>query len=183
MRKVIIFTIIAAIIIFASLFTVHFMLKGETKPTHPVSVEAANAAGVSITPERGLRFRINQENHPISVFLLAMVMVMQLFAMLLAGHVISTIKSSDSSSDLKLKRLENADIFLDLPLYIGLFGTVVSFIIITFSPQMGRLIAYSSTIIGIIISVILRTTMLFPYRQQLITKRDEESRKIGDVKA
>ncbi|MGN1366732.1 MAG: hypothetical protein ACI406_15280 [Victivallis vadensis] len=69
---------------------------------------------------------------------------------------------------LKLKKLENADIFFDVPLYVGLFGTVSAFLVMTFSPQSSRLIAYSSTLIGIIFSLILRVVLLFPYRQKLL---------------
>ena len=64
--------------------------------------------------------------------------------------------------------LENADIFFDVPLYVGLFGTVSAFLVMTFSPQSSRLIAYSSTLIGIIFSLILRLAMLWPLRQKLL---------------
>ena len=64
--------------------------------------------------------------------------------------------------------VENADIFFDIPLYVGLFGTVSAFLVMTFSPQSSRLIAYSSTLIGIIFSLILRVTMLYPLRRRLL---------------
>ena len=38
----------------------------------------------------------------------------------------------------------------------------------TFSPQNSRLIAYSSTLIGIIFSLILRLILLYPLRRELL---------------
>ena len=72
-----------------------------------------------------------------------------------------------------MKKLENADLFLDLPLYFGLFGTVSSFIIMSFNPQVSRLLAYSSTLVGIIFSVVLRLVMQYPIRQRFLAEMNE----------
>ena len=82
--------------------------------------------------------------------------------------VVDGIRRSPDGCKLKLRKLENADIFFDVPLYVGLFGTVSAFLVMTFSPQSSRLIAYSSTLIGIIFSLILRLAMLWPLRQKLL---------------
>ena len=74
---------------------------------------------------------------------------------------------------MKMKKLENADLFLDLPLYFGLFGTVSSFIIMSFNPQVSRLLAYSSTLVGIIFSVVLRLVMQYPIRQRFLAEMNE----------
>ena len=63
---------------------------------------------------------------------------------------------------------DGADLFLDLPLYFGLLGTVASFIVMSFNPNISRLIAYPSTLVGIIFSVILRLTLQYPLKQTLI---------------
>ena len=97
-----------------------------------------------------------------------LITVMQFLAFGVAFVVIGGIKKGADSVKLKLKKLENADIFFDVPLYVGLFGTVSAFLVMTFSPQSSRLIAYSSTLIGIIFSLILRVVLLFPYRQKLL---------------
>ena len=72
--------------------------------------------------------------------------------------------------------LENAEIFFDVPLYVGLFGTVSAFLVMTFSPQSSRLIAYSSTLIGIIFSLVLRLIMQYPLRRRLINEAAEEKK-------
>ena len=62
----------------------------------------------------------------------------------------------------------------DVPLYVGLFGTVSAFLVMTFSPQSSRLIAYSSTLIGIIFSLLLRLTMYFPLKNKLLGIAEKE---------
>ena len=78
------------------------------------------------------------------------------------------IRSGDSSAEMKLKQLDNAEIFFDIPLYVGLFGTVSAFLVMTFSPQSSRLIAYSSTLIGIIFSLVLRLSLQYPMTRRLV---------------
>ena len=86
------------------------------------------------------------------------------------------IRGSEDSPDLKLRQLENAEVFFDIPLYVGLFGTVSAFLVMTFSPQSSRLIAYSSTLIGIIFSLFLRLTLQYPFRRKLIAAQAGEDK-------
>ena len=44
-----------------------------------------------------------------------------------------------------------------------------------FNPNISRLIAYSSTLVGIIFSVILRITLQYPLKQTLICAAENES--------
>ena len=104
----------------------------------------------------------------ISMLIFSVITVMQFLAFGVAYVVVAGIRRSSDSCKLKLRKLENADIFFDVPLYVGLFGTVSAFLVMTFSPQSSRLIAYSSTLIGIIFSLILRVTMLYPLRRRLL---------------
>lgn len=104
----------------------------------------------------------------ISMFIFAGITVLQFLALAVAFSVLAGIRRGSENSKLKLRELENADIFFDIPLYVGLFGTVSAFLVMTFSPQSSRLIAYSSTLIGIIFSLILRVTMLYPLRRRLL---------------
>ena len=108
----------------------------------------------------------------ISLYLFTAIVAIQIAAFYIATVVISNVKKSDGNREIKMKRLENADIFLDLPLYVGLFGTVAAFLVMSFNPITSRLIAYSSTLVGVIISVLLRTLILFPYRQKLLSEKD-----------
>ena len=81
----------------------------------------------------------------------------------------------DSASDAarKLKRLENMEIFFDLPLYCGLALTILAFILIsTFGAGVSRFLAYSSTFIGIIFSVVLRVWYVYPLREKLIVQKN-----------
>lgn len=78
------------------------------------------------------------------------------------------IDQSGDSCRLQLKRLENLDTFLDLPLYAGLALTVCSFLIINYNPGVSRLLAYISTVVGIIAAVSLRINIVHPLKERLL---------------
>lgn len=111
----------------------------------------------------------------ISLYLFSAIVAIQIASFYIATTVIISVKKSIGSIKLKLQKLENADIFLDLPLYVGLFGTVAAFVVMSFNPITSRLIAYSSTLIGVVISVLLRTIILFPYRQKLLSDNKDNN--------
>ena len=69
---------------------------------------------------------------------------------------------------LRLKRLENLDVFLDLPLFTGLALTVIAFILITLDAGMSRHFAYTSTVVGILSAVSLRIWYQYPLKERLI---------------
>jgi hypothetical protein len=113
----------------------------------------------------------------VAMFVFSCVTMMQFVALFVAVIVIGRLRdNTDMSPDLKLKQLDNSDIFLDVPLYIGLFGTVSSFLVMTYSPTSSRLIAYSSTLIGIIFSLVLRLSLNYPLRQRLIMAKGEHKK-------
>ncbi len=121
----------------------------------------------------------NELTGRISMLIFAAITVLQFVAFAVAFTVLAGIRRSTESFKLRLKKLENADIFFDVPLYVGLFGTVSAFLVMTFSPQSSRLIAYSSTLIGILFSLFLRVAMLYPLRSKLLsgTETCEEKNK------
>lgn len=104
----------------------------------------------------------------ISLFIFTFIIFLQFVAVIMAARVVRKIVKSDLNTTFKLASFKNADTFLDLPLYIGLFGSVSSFLLISFSPQSSRLVAYSSTLIGIIFSVVSRLGILYPAKQKII---------------
>ena len=119
--------------------------------------------------------QINRTAAHLSFVILTVILILQAVAFMLAAKVFAGLKRSTEAVSVRLKKLENADIFLDLPLYFGLLGTVSSFIVMSFNPNISRLIAYSSTLVGIIFSVILRITLQYPLKQNLICAAENES--------
>ena len=111
----------------------------------------------------------------ISMLIFSVITALQLLAFGLGYVVVGGIKNNTESVSTKLKQLDNAGIFFDVPLYVGLFGTVSAFLVMTFSPQSSRLIAYSSTLIGIVFSLLLKLTMEYPFRQKLLRLADENN--------
>ena len=75
------------------------------------------------------------------------------------------------SAALRLKRLENLEVFLDLPLFTGLGLTVIAFILITLDAGMSRHFAYTSTVVGILSAVSLRIRYVYPLKERLIQVR------------
>lgn len=110
----------------------------------------------------------------LSMWIFSAITVLQFVAFGAGVGVVSKIRTSAESPDLKLKRLDNSDVIFDVPLYVGLFGTVSAFLVMTFSPQSSRLIAYSSTLIGIIFSLLLRLTMHYPLKNKLLGIAEKE---------
>ena len=110
----------------------------------------------------------------VSMYIFAVITVLQFVSLMTGIGVVSGIRSGDAAPELKLKQLDNAEIFFDIPLYVGLFGTVSAFLVMTFSPQSSRLIAYSSTLIGIIFSLVLRLTLQYPLRKRLIADKADK---------
>ena len=120
--------------------------------------------------------QINRTAAHLSFVILTVILILQAIAFMLAAKVFAGLKRSTEAVSVRLKKLENADIFLDLPLYFGLLGTVSSFIVMSFNPNISRLIAYSSTLVGIIFSVILRLVFQYPLKQTLITAAESNGK-------
>ena len=106
----------------------------------------------------------------VSMYIFSVITALQFVAFGVGAAVVSGIRKSGEAAKTQLSRLENAEIFFDVPLYVGLFGTISAFLVMAFSPQSSRLIAYSSTLIGIVFSLILRLSLQYPLRQALISR-------------
>lgn len=140
-------------------------------------VDSAGAVFGKVAPDSAASLAMRDElAGRISMFIFVGISLLQFTALFIAAKVIGRIRDSEYSLNVKLKQLDNADIFLDVPLYIGLFGTVSSFLVMTFSPTSSRLIAYSSTMIGIIFSLILRLSLNYPLRRKLIAQKCENDK-------
>ena len=105
-----------------------------------------------------------------ALYIFTGIIIIQILALFVAVNVFGRIRRSSDSCEVKLARISNADIFMDLPLYIGLFGSVSSFMVMSFSSSSGQLIAYSSTLIGIIFCTFLRVVLLYPLKSKLISQ-------------
>ena len=117
----------------------------------------------------------NRLTAQISMYIFSIITALQFVAFGLGTAVVAGIRRSGEAAKTQLSRLENAEIFFDVPLYVGLFGTISAFLVMAFSPQSSRLIAYSSTLIGIVFSLILRLTLQYPLRQKLISRMSVEN--------
>ena len=108
----------------------------------------------------------------ISLYIFTGIIILQILVLFIAAAVLRSIRKSADTAKIKLAKLANADIFLDLPLYIGLFGSVSSFMVMSFSSSSGQLIAYSSTLIGIFFCTGLRVFVQYPLKSKLISQAE-----------
>ncbi|MCF7849762.1 MAG: hypothetical protein K9M45_13005 [Kiritimatiellales bacterium] len=102
---------------------------------------------------------------------IAFAIILQTISWVSATYKFAQIKRAEMSLEHRFQQLEAIEIYFDLPLYFGLLGTVMSFILITLHPDAGLMFAYVSTALGIVVSVILRLSYLTPYKQDLIAQR------------
>lgn len=110
----------------------------------------------------------------LSAFMVVLTLGVQLAIWIFVRNKLADIDRPGDSCRLQLKRLENLDTFLDLPLYAGLALTVCSFLLITYNPGVSRLLAYTSTIIGILAAVSLRVSIVHPVKERLVKQAEAE---------
>ncbi len=96
--------------------------------------------------------------------------LLQLGAWIAAVSKLREVQRAEMDLSQRFQHLEAIEVYFDLPLYFGLLGTVMSFVLITVFPDAGLMFAYMSTALGIVVSVILRLGHLTPYRQRLIAE-------------
>jgi len=92
---------------------------------------------------------------------------------------ISALDKVDKPASVKIELLKNLEHDIDLSVYIGLAGTVTSFIIMQFDPTGSRILAYSSTLVGIIISSLIKTLFYQPMLQELISGEREGQKELS----
>jgi len=109
----------------------------------------------------------------LSVGFLCLALLTQILIGVAGRSKIIEAKNDSAPSPLKrLQLLENRDVWLDLPLFAGLGFTVFAFILISLDAEMSRVLAYSSTVFGILSSVLLRLLVYQPARDELIRNCD-----------
>jgi len=160
--------VLAALLVFVSLFlSYHF-----NDSFHGVFVNNSSSMGAIMGEvAQGSQQSVTQHREFVGflVFgIFAGIICLQVLVFGAAMIVTRGILKSEGDATLKLRRLDNAGIFFDLPLYTGLFGTVSSFMVIAFSRESSLLIAYSTTLLGIIFSVVLHVTVLYPAKRRLL---------------
>lgn len=104
----------------------------------------------------------------LSILFIGFIVVGQVTIGFEARRRILKASSEGQSSAHRLRLLESQDTWLDLPLFVGLAGTILAFIFISLDAGISRMLAYSSTIGGILVAVIIRLAVYQPAREILI---------------
>ena len=90
--------------------------------------EVAEDSGASLADRSQMAARL-------SMYIFTVITVLQLVAFGVGCAVVSGVKQASGSVKKRLALLDNCEIFFDVPLYVGLFGTVSAFLVMTFSPS------------------------------------------------
>ncbi len=116
-------------------------------------------------------------NLMLSVLFIGLVILLQFAVWFAARSRILRVSEEEESNANRMKLLDNQDTWLDLPLFVGLAGTILAFILISIDAGMSRMLAYLSTVLGILASVLLRLRYYQPTRERLIrgSKKGEEA--------
>lgn len=95
--------------------------------------------------------------------------VMQSLVYVFSVIRLSSIKRLKASPELKLQLLDNEDNFFDLGLYIGLFGTVASLVMLSMGIVTASLMgAYTSTLFGILFTAFIKVGHVRRYKRKLL---------------
>ena len=108
-----------------------------------------------------------------------------IFCLWKANQVCNEIKEDKVVKDAsdRLKMLNEQSYWFDLPLYGGLGGTVFGFLIISIHglqglESIGRMVAYGSTLLGILVTWVIQTVVIMPCKTELMHQKvqDEAAR-------
>jgi len=155
--------LLSALLVGAVLSVMAYLLSLAARPAMEAPpVALAGEAGVVVTGEQADNAFLSG-----TVVLLALA-IHAVVWFLVRGKIRQVEDDEMATADLRLRRLDNLDVFLDLPLFTGLALTVIAFILITLNAGMSRHFAYTATVVGILSAVSLRIRYLYPLKERLI---------------
>ncbi len=123
--------------------------------------------------DKDMLFSIDTDSATLAA--IALFFVMQSIVYVVCLVRINVIKRTRASASLKLKLLDNEDNLFDLGLYIGLFGTVASLVMLTFGVITASLMAgYTSTLFGILFTATTKIVHLRKFKRKLLIEASNE---------
>ncbi|MCK5835009.1 MAG: hypothetical protein KAG98_04690 [Lentisphaeria bacterium] len=154
----------------------------EAGPSISKVVETASGVATSVTaPEVAPKVAAAKTGFlsPMSWGVTLVFLILHAFVGSNTKSKISALDKLDKPAPIKIELLKNLEHDIDLSVYIGLAGTVTSFIIMQFDPTGSRILAYSSTLVGIIISSTIKTLFYQPMLQKLISGEVSEPKELS----
>ena len=116
---------------------------------------------------------IGESSEEITLLALVVFFLIQVGVYVMCRIKLREIERQKGSSRLKIKLLDNEDNMFDSGLYVGLGGTVLSLVLLTFQlVDVSLTAAYSSTLFGIIFTSLLKIFHVRPYRRKLLIESE-----------
>ncbi len=139
--------------------------EAEEKPPARATFPIFSAATPLAAQPPSSGFMIN----PSTLIAMAVFLVLQSSIYIFCLTKLAEIRRQGLSSPMKLRLLENEENLFDAGLYLGLFGTAASLILLTLGLIKPSLVsAYSSTLFGILFVALLKIFHVRPYKRRLI---------------
>ena len=152
-----------AIIIFAFLEPV--MFKADIDPKAAQAPVFSLSKIVNSVKDEGMKFEMDST----TTMVLAIFFLLQFIIYVIGLIRISSIKRSGVSSKVKLDLLNNESDLFDMGLYVGLWGTVLSLVMLSLGiVEASLMTAYMSTLFGILFTAILKIVNVRSFRRKLI---------------
>ncbi len=143
-------------------------LQEPRQPNLRVATPAQAAGAADTVTATGKGASMNQSQNQISLYFALGFFVLQVLAFFWGYLEIRRVARSEETPRVKLRLLDNDEHLFDLGLYLGLGGTVLSLTIIALGLFNPGMIAYTSTLFGIIEVAALKLVCLRPLRRDLI---------------
>ncbi len=161
-----------AVLFWASIEPSAFEVKIQNSTSAEIKI-AFDKIKSNIVGDKDMLFSIDTDSA--TLVAIALFFVTQLIVYVVCLTRINVIKRTRASASLKLKLLDNEDNLFDLGLYIGLFGTVASLVLLTFGVITASLMAgYTSTLFGILFTATTKIVHLRKFKRKLLIEAANE---------
>ena len=152
-----------AIVVFAFLEPV--MFKADVAPKAVQAPVFSLSKIVNTVKDEGMKFEMDSTN----IMVLVIFFLLQFIIYVIGLIKISSIRRSGVSAKVKLELLGNESELFDMGLYVGLWGTVLSLVMLSLGiVEASLMTAYMSTLFGILFTAILKIINVRSYRRKLI---------------
>lgn len=159
-------------IVITSILLLLFMQRNSIKP--PIDIESTTPITTNVCDGNKPIPKSNESWLGLSIATIIFGILDLSFIIYAKKKLNSICTNQNLSTRVKLKFIENEEVLFDLPLYLGLGGTVIGFLMIANGFSCSRDVAYVSTVLGIISSALMRVCLLRPCRTTLLIKEEKE---------
>jgi len=157
--------VLFAIVLFA--FLEPSIFKADANPTSAPAPVFSVGKILNSVKEQGMKFEMDST----TMMVLAIFFLLQFIIYVICLIRISSIRRSSVPAKVKLELLGNESDLFDMGLYVGLWGTVLSLVMLSLGiVEASLMTAYMSTLFGILFTALLKIVNVRSFRHKLIVE-------------